>query len=491
MRLIRVLGRPGRMRCLLKAPSGLSPESFLPRILLATVIFAVGCVSSDATPAPPAKPVPAHLPTATDGVKPVPTTSDAADFRSSLEEVYAQITAREINPVALPTVDVEAAASMPLPDHRSVRNAVHLFTNKMRADIQKYLLRSGAHRKMIDKALAEQGLPKGLAYLPVIESGYSPTLTSRAGAHGIWQFMPATAREYGLRVDWWIDERADPERSTRAAAAYLKDLHRQFNDWPLALAAYNAGPGRIRRALAETGASTFWELSDLGAIPRETRGYVPTFFATLAIVSDPAAYGFSLGTPADSDIKRVEVEGPLSLAHLSDVTGMSEASLRALNPACRRGVLPPGRMAVRLPAAAAEHVRDRSSTLRNDDTQLSICSFTLREGDSLTRIAHAIGTSVQTLQAMNDLPATRRVAAGDTLYLPVKARDLGPLLAASDDVKLYYAVQKGDTLFSIARRYDLTVAELREMNDLAPRATLSRGQKLRIAVPRSVTAGGM
>ena len=144
-----------------------------------------------------------------------------------------------------------------------------------------------------------------------------PTLTSRAGAHGIWQFMPETAREYGLRVDWWVDERADPELSTRAAASYLTDLYRHFHDWPLALAAYNAGPGRMHRALDETGSTSFWSLMEMSAIPRETRGYVPTFYAAILIAGDPAAYGFRLGDPVDLDIKRVEVEGPLSLRFIA------------------------------------------------------------------------------------------------------------------------------------------------------------------------------
>src|SRR6202008_1639899 len=173
--------------------------------------------------------------------------------------------------------------SLPIPAHRTINSAVRLFSVDMKDSIQTSLLRSARYRKLIDKALAEQKLPKGLAYLPVIESAYMPTLTSRAGAHVIWQFMGETAREYGLRVDWWVDERADPEHSTRAAAAYLRDLYRQFNDWPLALAAYNAGPGRIRRAMNATGGTTFWELLENEAVPKETRGYVPTVFATLTI----------------------------------------------------------------------------------------------------------------------------------------------------------------------------------------------------------------
>src|SRR5207248_753290 len=156
----------------------------------------------------------------------------------------------------------------------SIRGAVSLFATEMKPSIQESLLRSAKYRPLIDKVLDDAKLPRGLAYLPVIESAYLPTLTSRAGAHGIWQFMAETAREYGLRVDWWVDERADPERSTRAAAAYLRDLYRQFNDWPLTLAAYNCGPGRVRRTLNEANATSFWQLLEAAALPKETRGNV-------------------------------------------------------------------------------------------------------------------------------------------------------------------------------------------------------------------------
>src|SRR5438067_67580 len=243
-------------------------------------------------------------------VSPPPAGSDAIEMRQALEKAIAVL---PVAPIEIPKVDVEAAAGIPVPEHPSIRGALAYFTTQLRPDIQQSLTRSGQYKKLIDRVLAEFKLPKALAYLPVIESAYTPTMTSRAGAHGIWQFMPDTAREYGLRVDWWVDERADPERSTRAAVAYLRDLYRQFNDWPLTLAAYNAGPGRIRRALETNGATTFWELCDAGALPKETRGYVPTFFATLMIPSDPATYGFRLGESKDLDVKRIAVEGPLSL----------------------------------------------------------------------------------------------------------------------------------------------------------------------------------
>jgi membrane-bound lytic murein transglycosylase D len=455
-------------------------------LLMAVALYSVACASS--APAPKmvaAAPVPV--------AKAAPPL-DANEFRRELESAYAQILSRGDSkkaPADAPVVDLEAAASIPIPEHRTINSAVRLFSVDMKDSIQASLIRSGRYRKLIDKALAEQRLPKGLAYLPVIESAYMPTLTSRAGAYGIWQFMPATAREYGMRVDWWVDERADPQLSTRAAARYLKDLHRMFGDWSLALAAYNCGPGRVKRTLAESGMSTFWELLDAGLLPKETRGYVPTFYATLLIATEPENYGFTLGKVIDHDDKRVEVRGPVSLAYIAEALGLEEELLKEMNPALRRGVVPPGRAAVRVPSKSADALLARADTLREEDAYVKFCTFKLREGDSLPRLARALGTKEETLFAMNNLDATDDVRAGESIYLPVRARELGTLLAHSDDEEIFYAVKQGDTLFSIAKKNGLSVAELRELNDLPTTATLKKGQKLRVTVSRGLTAGGM
>lgn len=437
-------------------------------LTLALAVCAVACTNN---PAP--RNVPSSFSAAT----------EAIEVRAELEKARQEIDRHAQPPVDAPKVDLDAAISIPIPEHRAIRGALVYFITDLKSDIQQSLVRSARYKKLIDGVLQELQLPKGLAYLPVIESAYLPTITSRAGAHGIWQFMPETAREYGLRVDWWIDERADPDRSTRAAAAYLKDLHREFQDWSLALAAYNAGPGRIHRALDRTGSTTFWELLEKTAIPRETRGYVPTFFATLLIASDPSTYGFRLGDAEDVDVRRLELEGPVSLRFIAEAANVDDAVVRELNPALLRGIVPPGKATVRLPSKAAEAVETRAATLKHDDESVSVCSYTVRQGDTIKRLARAIGTTPATIQAMN---STDRLRRGDTIYLPVRARELSNLLAET-----YYAVRKGDTMYSIAKRFDLSVSELREINQLARDHKLHPGEKLRVVAPRALTAAGM
>lgn len=455
-------------------------------LLAGVALYGIACASS--APAPAVAPA---APVTVAAARPL----DADKFRQELEDAYTQILSRastDAKPADdVEVVDIEAAASIPIPEHRTVDSAVRLFSGSMKNSIQTSLIRSARYRKLIDQALAEQKLPKGLAYLPVIESAYMPTLTSRVGAHGIWQFMPETAREYGLRVDWWVDERADPERSTRAAAKYLKDLHRMFDDWSLALAAYNCGPGRVRRTLKQAGASSFWELLDAGLLPKETRGYVPTFYATLLIASDPETYGFTLGKTTEPEEKQVTVRGPVSLAYIAETIGVHEDSLKEMNPALRRGVVPPGRAAVRVPAKAAETLLARADSLREEDDRVKFCTFTVRKGDTVQRLARALGTKPETILAMNNLDENDRLPAGESIYLPVRARELSALLAHSDDEEIFYAVRKGDTLFSIAKKNGLSVAELRELNDLGKSTTLKKGQKLRVSAPRTMSAGGM
>ncbi|HUP50579.1 MAG TPA: transglycosylase SLT domain-containing protein [Thermoanaerobaculia bacterium] len=445
-------------------------------LLPAAVLLCASCAGT--TPAPLSLP-PAH-----------PSAVDRDELRRDLEAAFAGIAAREQGAVPAVQVDFEAAASIEIPQHATIDGALQYFGTALQEKIQASLLRSSRYRKMIDQTLEDYRLPKALAYLPVIESAFIPTLTSRAGAHGLWQIMPDTAREYGLRIDWWIDERADPELSTRAAAEFLNDLYRQFGDWPLALAAYNCGPGRVRRAMKSTGATTFWELLEKAAVPRETRGYVPTFYATLRLAADPEAHGFRLDPPAEEAEERIEIEGPLSFHYLAEVAGIEERELRELNPSLHRGLIPPGASAVKVPAAVAPLVAAQAATMKHDDPQLAVAAFTLRRGDTVAKLARRIGTTPETILAMNGLSPNTPLRAGRAIFLPVQARRLGALLRHADDDEVFYTVRKGDTLYSIARRHQLTVTDIRELNDLGD-DVLQPGQKLRVSPPRGLTAGSM
>lgn len=416
---------------------------------------------------------------------------DAAEYRHALEEAYAQIVARTSGDAKALVIDADAILSMPVPEHPAIAVAVDYFSNGRRDQIQRSLYRSARYRPMIEPVLDANRLPRGLAYLPVIESAYIPTLTSKAGAHGIWQFMPGTGREMGLEINWWLDERADPEAATQAAAKYLRYLFDEFSDWPLALAAYNAGPGRIRRALNETGSSTYWELVDKAAIPRETRGYVPTFYATLVIVSDPATYGFTLTEPESQNFARVEIEGPVSLQHLAAVGGVDSDVLRDLNPHYKRGIVPPGNHVVRVPPPAASPIYARAATMKFEDPELKVATFTMRKGDTVSKLARAAGTSPQEILSMNGLRSAR-LGEGDSLYLPVRQSDLSNVLRkAVEPPSRYHKVKKGDTLYSIAKKHGLRVEELLDLNRLTRQKTIHPGDRLRVSGgANAVTAGG-
>jgi membrane-bound lytic murein transglycosylase D len=442
-------------------------------LLVAVVLGSAGCLST--TPPPPRRPSPPvaqaiHL--------------DASELRTELEHAYEKIVQRSSGS-STEVVDADASLSMPVPDHRSVRGAINLFSIDLHDKIQASFLRSARYKKLIDSTLDAYHLPRGLAYLPVIESAYSPTLTSRAGARGIWQFMPTTAREYGLRVDWWVDERADPEKSTRAAAQYLRDLYQRFGDWSLVLAAYNAGPGRIERALANTGSKSFWELEDEAALPAETRGYVPTFYATIVIASDPSTYGFRLIDPDSIECEETPVEGPVSLRYIAQVSGVDETLVTELNPELRRGIVPPERIKVKLPKGAVEKIATRAATLRFEDPNLGIASFTARPGDTLASLAKKLRLSREEIAWMNGVDHLR---AGKAIYLPISQTEVSLRLkkAAANS---YHIVRRGETLFSIAKKHGISVEELVDLNRFGRKHVLHPGERLLVATGSTMTSG--
>jgi membrane-bound lytic murein transglycosylase D len=447
--------------------------------LAAMPVLLIGCAASTPAPRPQAHP-PAQA--ARD--------ADAVDLEAALLEAQQQILARTSGNVKPTFADAEAMASITIPEHKSIQGAVEYFSTRLQEKIQKSLLRSAEYKPMVDKVLDEYRLPRALAYLPVIESAYIPTLTSSAGAYGLWQFMAPTAREYGLNIDWWVDERAHPESATRAAAYYLRDLYRMFDDWSLALAAYNAGPGRVRRALNSTGSSTFWELYDNAALPRETRGYVPTFYATVIIASDPEAYGFELRENSEYDVRRVTVEGPVSLDYIAEVCGAPVDELRRLNPHLRQGIVPPRATSLRVPSEKVEKINARAASLRYEDPHMKIATFTLRPGDTLTKLSRAIGVTPEEIARMNNKKDSE-IRTGSTIFLPVHQTELSTRLEAARTASAsrYHIVKKGDTLYSIARQNGLTIEELLDLNRLSASHVLQPGERLRVTLSATLTGG--
>jgi len=455
--------------------------------ILATALTTVACATSSAPPPvpPPPEAAPAAVATTIEPIR-----EDHEDLELLLASTLESIERKDVYAAEAIQADVDAAASLELPEHASVESAIRLFSGKLQPRIQASLDRSTIYKPMIDTVFDEYQLPRALAYLPVIESGYISSSVSRAGALGIWQFMPGTAREYGLRVDWWVDERLDPLKSTRAAAEYLRDLYDIFGDWPLALASYNAGPGRIRRTMDRYRVESFWDMQKRSKLPRETRGYVPTFYATLAIIGDPQSHGFRLCDPLGSpwdDVTRIDVAGPVTLDYVAETAHVDAETIYSLNPSFRQGVVPPGVSTITVPGDGAALVKDMAPYLSESDPYLPVTRYTVRRGDTLRSVGQRLGVSHFAISAMNG--NTRTLHAGEEIFVPLKRKDLpARLLQASYET--VHVVRKGDTLSAIARKYGLSARELAEMNSISTKSTIHPGDRLLIT-SNSVFAAGM
>lgn len=238
--------------------------------------------------------------------------------------------------------------------HPRVDDYVTRFQTDLRGFFAQALSRSGRYVPRMSSILEKEGVPQELAYLPLIESGFRTEAVSRAGAVGPWQFIRRTGQRYGLRIDQYVDERRDPVKSTHAAARYLKDLYDMFGNWHLSLAAYNTGERNISRILGKGEADDFWDMSDRGYLYHETTNYVPEFLAALQIAEEPEAYGFEPPDDQPVHYDLVTIKKPLTLATVAQLSGTSTDTIKELNPALRRGVVPPEGYAVRLPKGTKE-----------------------------------------------------------------------------------------------------------------------------------------
>src|SRR5436309_5754460 len=275
------------------------------------------------------------------------------------------------------------APPYPLVINGQVQAFIERFTGSRREIVGLWLNRSSRYLSMIRDVLRNQGLPEDLAFVAMIESGYNPLAVSRAGAKGLWQFMAGTARRYGLRVDQWVDERLDPEKSTTAAARYLRDLHEQFGSWALAKAAYNAGELKVIRAIKATNSTDFWALARTRLLRQETREFVPAIHAATVIGRDPGRSGFTPDAHTPVAIEKVTVPASTNLKKLAGGAGLPDDSLRKLNPVLVRGTTPPGApYELRVPVGSRDAIRTALAAKRRPAVARA-----LRRGSSVTPVA--------------------------------------------------------------------------------------------------------
>jgi membrane-bound lytic murein transglycosylase D len=377
---------------------------------------------------------------------------------------------------APPTFDI------PMVTNDRVLRYIDFYAHRQPERFQPGLVRSGRYIDMFRRIFAEHGLPQDLVYMAHVESAYKTTAYSRARAKGVWQFISGTGKRYGLRIDYWVDERSDPEKAAHAAAEYLKDLYEEFGDWYLALAGYNAGEGRVRRAIARTGSRDFWTIARTRHLRRETRNYVPAILAATQISKDPEKFGFDFVPDAPVVYETVQVKGAADLRVLAKCAGSDVETLAGLNPALRRRQTPPSAVTdVRVPVGSGERLLAELDKIPQNE-RILYARHRVRKGDTLSTIAQAYGSSVYAIQQSNGMGRRTMIRVGQTLKIPSAAAGRYPSGEESvgADGVVTYRVQRGDTLWGIARRYGTTPQRVASQNGISVHSTLSVGQRLKV-----------
>ncbi len=399
----------------------------------------------------------------------------------------------------LPEETVVAAPPSPqgIPFPREINSRVDewigYFCGRGRKDFTRWLERCGQYENMMKGILIEENLPTDLFYVALIESGMNPNAYSRAHAVGAWQFIRGTGRSYGLRSDWWYDDRRDPMRSSRAAAKHLKDLYESLGDWRLVLAAYNCGEARVKREIRRTGTRDFWKLRRL---PRQTRNYVPKFMAALEIAHKPEQYNFYFSPDPPLMYETITVDGTISLEAIAHCAGSSQREIELLNPAIRRSVTPPTKSSfyVHVPQGAASQVESCLPTLPQE-LRVTWQEYRVRRGDTLSDIADMFGTTTVALADINKLRSRHRIREGQRLLIPQRTRmgvppsKSGSTAQSGDSsrqsevsngqlTRFRYPVRSGDTLSEIAYRFGIKLSDLRSWNGIGRSGIIRPGEAL-------------
>jgi membrane-bound lytic murein transglycosylase D len=395
--------------------------------------------------------------------------------------------ANELTPTVDENVKAKAEAEikftrsdLPLVMTDQVAGYINYFSNRGRGTLERALARSGRYEDMIRRILRDQGVPQELIYLAQAESGFHPLAVSRAGARGMWQFMGSRAKGYGLERSWWVDDRQDPEKATRAAAHHLKDLYNQFGDWYLAMAAYNSGPGTVQAAVKRTGYADFWELYRRNVLPKETRNYVPIILAVTIMAKNPAQYGLdSVAKEKPVPYDTVKIDYPIDLRLAAECVDATAADLLELNPSLLRMTTPKTQeFELHLPAGTAGKFQAAVASIPADK-RVWWRYHKVQGGETLAAIARTYHTTPRAIAEANDLDDglnNGAVSPETRLIIPIapgKQSDTSTYARAIT----HYKVRKGDTVESVAENFGVSAKMIRGWNhirgsSLAGRRTL-------------------
>lgn len=403
-----------------------------------------------------------------------------------------------------PQIVDQELESIPTEINPLVEQWISYFKGRGHNHMERYLARSTRYEKLMKKVLKDNGLPEDLFYIALIESGFNTQARSHAAAVGYWQFIRGTGKRYGLEISTMVDERKDPVLATQAAAEYFKGLYSVFGSWYLAMASYNVGENRVKREVMNHYTRDFWELAKKKRFPKETINYIPKFIAAKLIAKDPAKYGFGeidYMTPIEFD--HIAMDQPLNLRVMAEKMSINYEDFKALNPKFKGEIAPlkaNGKLELRIPPgmgeqailAANESIVEKVEYVADaGDTQI----YRIRSGDNLSSIAHRYRTTVAYLRDLNDIPKGKRLRIGMKLYVPdrtpvapkrkVVAKRASKSPAVGSKVRMaggrFYIVQSGDTLSSIAKKYAVSISQLKRANNIRRGRLLKIG--VRLAIP--------
>src|SRR5277367_2674738 len=388
--------------------------------------------------------------------------------------------ANELNPTADANVKAKAEAEiksthsdLPLVMTDQVAGFINYFSTRGRGTLERALVRGGRYQEMIRRVLKEEGVPQELIYLAQAESGFQPLALSRVGARGMWQFMGSRAKGYGLERNWWVDDRQDPEKSTRAAAHHLKDLYNQFGDWYLAMAAYNSGPGTVQSAVKRTGYADFWELYRRNVLPKETRNYVPIIVAVTIMAKNPAQYGLdSIVKDKPVPYDSVKIDYPIDLRLVAECVDATAEDLSDLNPSLLRMTTPKfteknQTFDLHLPSGTADKFQMTVASIPTD-MRVSWRYHKVQAGETLATVARTYHTTAKLIAEANDLqeglnngvltPETRLIIP----IAPGKQADATTYARATT----HYKIRKGDTVETVAENFGVSAKAIRGWNHI-------------------------